>query len=657
MPIVDLDDELSIVGEEEAEEEALDSPMNAFSDVEQSVYSGMKSDASAMEEMSTAESQDGHQQWMIDMHTKGDDSPEGMNVSGSETDDSSLYLTEMDNLEESVRNPESKQLTPKTKNQKKAAAPSPNDDEYQNYMDVSGIVDNFGEDDDDKGWKKKVTLSLKKKQEPKEKSKKATVKSNEDKPVKKAFGVRRNTNGSDKSEEAKPKEPKESWRSKNPFLGKNAKKAQGKEPPADETNLAPLADFDAVATPKEEEKKEGWMPKISFLGKTSTEDASKDDFEEQYAADLAPLGAVADVEANVADVAADEKKPEAQAGWSSKMSSLISGMTEPKQEPKEVQEESNLDDDKSTTSSVGLTDSINLANDIVSSLAEYKTEESEAPEESDAEQGEDIESLDDCVTEEDDVEETEGSFVGTTPADDNDDSGPVEQTEVPEGSDDKKKTWTSKVKSVRKKSSSKLSSIRKSGKAKLSQKSFTQDKIKELEAAGDDKTVETGGTIKSNDSDDGHGMLGGMSDRRKKTVGIVTLSVLFVCVIIGIVVGTRNAKSDAPNKIEVPVERVEYLYKLLFPISGNDLEVEDPDDPLVKAFIWTAEDSMVRSDPDDEIIKRYVSAAVYHSLGGENWTNRNNFLSHDDLCSWNDSGVSGIICPDGEEITELQLGK
>ena len=126
MPIVDLDDELSVVGEEK-EEDALESPMDAFSDVDHSLYSGMKSDASAMEEMSTAESQDGgEQQWIIDsiMNHKKDDSPEGMNVSGSETDDSSLYLTEMDNLEESVRNPESKQVTPKTKNQKKAAAVS-----------------------------------------------------------------------------------------------------------------------------------------------------------------------------------------------------------------------------------------------------------------------------------------------------------------------------------------------------------------------------------------------------------------------------------------------------------------------------------------------------------------------------------------------------
>jgi hypothetical protein len=263
------------------------------------------------------------------------------------------------------------------------------------------------------------------------------------------------------------------------------------------------------------------------------------------------------------------------------------------------------------------------------------------------------------VTEEDDIDETEGTFVGTTPVEgmnDNGDSGPYEQTEVSEGSDDKKKTWKAKVKSVRKKSSSKLSSIRKSGKSKLSQKSFTQDKMKQMEAAGDDKTVETGGTAKSKDSVDDHRIFGGMSDRRKKIIGIVILCILLVCVIIGIVIGTRNASSDTPTKIEVPVERVEYLYKLLFPISGNDLEVEDPDDPLVKAFIWTAEDSMMRSDSDDEIILRYVAAAVYFSMGGENWLNQNNFLSHDDLCTWNDAGISGIICSDNE-ITELKLGK
>ena len=86
--------------------------------------------------------------------------------------------------------------------------------------------------------------------------------------------------------------------------------------------------------------------------------------------------------------------------------------------------------------------------------------------------------------------------------------------------------------------------------------------------------------------------------------------------------------------------------------------VEDPNSPLVKAFIWTANDKAMRpDDSDDETILRYVSAVTYYSLGGESWTNQNNFLSQEDLCDWNDAQQSGIICENGEEIRELQLCK
>jgi len=659
MPIVDLDDELSIV-DEKAEEETLEPPMNAFSDIDVSIYSGMKSDMSAMDEMSAmgsgaashADSQDEREeQWLIDSilnHQDGNSPrPAAAVVSGSETDDSSLYLADMDNLEDGT-----KQTTPKTKNKK--AAPSPKDVEYRNYMDVSGIIDDFGEEKEEPGWRKKVASSLKSKKQPQEKAKPKKPKAVEEAKPKKTLR-RKSTNGSDK-EEAKPVESKESWKNKNPFRGKNSKKSQDKPAASDETNLAPLANFDDVSATKEEDKKEGWMPKISFLGKTTAEEEPKKD---DYAANLAPLGAVSDVEANHVDEVVNESKPpEAQGSWSTRMTSFISTITETKQEPEE--EDENPDDTKSTTSSVGLTDSINLVNDIVASLTEKTPEDNQ---EIDEEKGVVTQESKDNVTEE--VKEEEGSFVGSDENGASEETvddmvtalvGDSDQTEVQEGSDDTtdpKKTWKSKVKSVRKKSSSKLSSIRNSGKSKLSKKSFTQDKMKELDAASDDKTVET----KHTDSSlDGNKAACERADKRKKVAGLVILSILFVALIIGVTVGLTKRGSSDDTSVEVPPERLEYLYRLLFPISGNDLEVEDPEAPLVKAFIWTAKDSVLRSDSDEEIIARYATAAVYHSLGGEKWTNQNNFLSHDSLCTWNDAGYSGIICSDSQTM-ELKLGK
>lgn len=706
MPIVDLDDELSIVAEEE---ETLER-----TEVDDSVYSGMKSDMSAMEDMSAmdsglesrtnSEDERERQQWIIDsiLHHQAE-SPSPANaapVSESETDDDSLYL---DNSDE-------KKSTPKTKNARKKEkhAPSPTDRDYQHYMDVSGIVDNFGEEEKKEGWRKKVLGKNKKAQDPKEsKSKRAfgrnnsDSKSEEDKPIKGPFG-RKSTSGSDKSEEAaKPTEPKENWRKKNPFRGKNDKNPTtlGKQEQLAsdpyETNLAPLGNIDDVNANEDTNKNEGWMAKVSFLGKNKAEEQPRnddfeehyaanlapkanDDFEEHYAAELAPLGAVQDVEANNFE---DDNKLDApqESSWSSRMmTSLIGNITDTKPEPVDEMAEpkESLDDEKSTTSSIGLTESIALADDIVAAFAttDIKVEETE---EHDEEKGMVPEELEDYVTDEETkveiVEETEGKFIGSAENDANEEAsddmvvawvGNNDQTEANAGSGDKteaKKTWKSKVKSVRKNSTNKLSTLRKSSKSKLSKKSFTQDKMKAMEATADDnKTVESKRTVNSNSSLESDkttgGFMGGLSHQRKKTVGIVMLCIVFTAIIIGSVVGSMKRVGSDDTPTEVPPEQVEYLYKLLYPISGDALTVEDPESPLVKSFVWVADDSTVRpDDTDDEIILRYCSAVVYYSLGGESWTKQNNFLSHDDLCKWNDADTSGIICS-GSQIHELKLG-
>jgi hypothetical protein len=153
----------------------------------------------------------------------------------------------------------------------------------------------------------------------------------------------------------------------------------------------------------------------------------------------------------------------------------------------------------------------------------------------------------------------------------------------------------------------------------------------------------------------------GMTRQRKRAIGIGALVILLIALIVGISVGVskKDDSTDDSPVVEVPHDELVYLYDLLYPISGNDLTVGDADSPQVKAFAWVAEDNMVRGDDSDEdIILRYVSAVVYYSLSGESWTNQYNFLSHDDLCSWNDgeTGTSGIICSDGQ-VFELRLGK
>lgn len=769
MPIVDLDDELSIV-EETDEEQELPPPMLGYdSEMDNSVYTGTSG-------LSRANSEDEReQQWIIDSILGHQDSSGG--ILGSEMDDNSLYTT--DTLDSSP----TRQLTPKVKNARKKsrAAPSPNDADYHNYMDVSGIVDNFGEvEEEEKGWKKKVLGGGKNKKVSQD-SKKAQEQAKEKNSGKGSFFGRKKDASSSKTEEAKPTPPpKDGWRNK--FrANKSNKKTPSQEPskrptPQEpyEANLAPLGGIDDVgadvkANDDTNHQEGGWMSKVSSLVKSAPEEeGNDDDFDFQYGASVAPLGAVRDVEAN-ATVAKEEDKPEeTRGGWGSRMGSLFSSSAvEPKQE--EPKEESKADDEKSTTSSIGLTDSIAFVDDILGSLT-VEAEADEKEEVIDEEKGvvaeatqaaseetnqfaEDTQDVTDqtnpvaeeaeavseeaqaivvenkAVSEETNTfaeetqvrvseettpyateetqpiseatnpfanetqptseennpfaaeetppvsketnpfaEETEGSSVGANTKDNNEEDGMVvvpvnDQTEIQEGSADKTEsnnTWKSKVKSVRKKGSSTLSSIRKST------KSFTKNKMNAMDVDSKDSSMEavdhstvstTGGSGNANSSVEKNKDNVRMTPQRWRAVAIGALVILFIALIVGISVGVSK-KDDSPE-VEVPPEEIAYLYDLLYPISGDDLTVEDPDSPQVQAFVWVAEDSMVRGDGSDEdIILRYVSAVVYYSLSGENWTNQYNFLSHDDICSWNDAETrtSGIICSDGE-VFELQLGK
>ena len=346
MPVVDLDDELSIV-DEGVEDMLQDKMEDANSIGAKSEISAMTGDLSPMQSPGANSEDEREQQWIIDsiLQHKGDSSPTP--GKGSETDDSSLYLQDMD-----ASPKEAKQSTPKTKNKKEAKkAPSPSDMDYHNYMDVSGILDNFEEEEDQGGWRDKVASSLKNKK-PLDKTKKSA----------KTEEVSKSTSTT---------QPKEGWRNKNLFRGsKAAKKTPSQEKAREqtlasdphETNLAPLGNVDHVDSKKDGKQSEGWMPKMSFLGnsKAQKETSEVDDFEEHYASNMAPRGNEDDLEANLDAITtpAKEETPEVQDSWSSKVTSFISTVTESKPEP-EVTDKA---DDQ------GLAETTDLTTDLVSSI-------------------------------------------------------------------------------------------------------------------------------------------------------------------------------------------------------------------------------------------------------------------------------------------------
>jgi hypothetical protein len=109
-----------------------------------------------------------------------------------------------------------------------------------------------------------------------------------------------------------------------------------------------------------------------------------------------------------------------------------------------------------------------------------------------------------------------------------------------------------------------------------------------------------------------------------------------------------------------PVDTSEPFRKILDSLSGESLD--DETSPQSKALNWIANDDPAKMSAqldDHEIIKqRYVAAVLYFALGGDSWTESNNFLSEDEICSWNTNQFSGIICSETtDNVVTLRLSK
>jgi hypothetical protein len=157
-------------------------------------------------------------------------------------------------------------------------------------------------------------------------------------------------------------------------------------------------------------------------------------------------------------------------------------------------------------------------------------------------------------------------------------------------------------------------------------------------------------------------------DNRMKKICILLVAALVVAGAIGAGVGVPLSKESpvpvppptTPGETSPPVDTSESFRKLLDSLSGESLD--DETSPQSKALNWIANDDPANMSvqlDDNEIIKqRYVAAVLYFALGGDSWTNPHNFLSVDEICSWNTNQVSGIICSaTTDNVVTLRLSK
>ena len=79
-----------------------------------------------------------------------------------------------------------------------------------------------------------------------------------------------------------------------------------------------------------------------------------------------------------------------------------------------------------------------------------------------------------------------------------------------------------------------------------------------------------------------------------------------------------------------------------------------------KAFVWLSSLSTGQLDlcRPYEVVQKYVLALLYYATNGENWNLQLDFLTNDDVCSWNDGSNTGVFCEDDKvTVSSVRIRK
>ena len=87
--------------------------------------------------------------------------------------------------------------------------------------------------------------------------------------------------------------------------------------------------------------------------------------------------------------------------------------------------------------------------------------------------------------------------------------------------------------------------------------------------------------------------------------------------------------------------------------TGGPLFVSDS--PQSQAFDWLLSSPVLSGYSQLQRVQRYVLATVYYSTSGENWLNRQGWMSETNECSWFTSETHRPICNIAGELNEIAL--
>jgi len=107
-----------------------------------------------------------------------------------------------------------------------------------------------------------------------------------------------------------------------------------------------------------------------------------------------------------------------------------------------------------------------------------------------------------------------------------------------------------------------------------------------------------------------------------------------------------------PSSMAPPTALVDLLASASFD-EGSALQT--PSTPQNNAWNWLESNINISSYSDKTKIQRYVLATFYYSAGGDDWSNKDGWLSDNDECDWYSSTQWGSLCSSSSGIRVLDM--
>lgn len=151
-----------------------------------------------------------------------------------------------------------------------------------------------------------------------------------------------------------------------------------------------------------------------------------------------------------------------------------------------------------------------------------------------------------------------------------------------------------------------------------------------------------------------------LSSKRVKVliaVGFIVVILAIIGVVFGVMLPREPLQTQTNSSTASPTASpITSLTELLSNISsdgGTDLQT--PSTPQNDALRWLAGNTYLDTYSDEKKIQRYALATFYYSTDGDNWTDKDGWLTDIDECVWYNEADDGPFCSSSGGVRELDF--